>query len=44
MRMPFDPAKRAKTLPGRGLACEAAAIVFQDSAAENEDTRCPVDW
>jgi uncharacterized DUF497 family protein len=39
MRVSFDPAKRAKTLVERGLDFQDAAIVFQGTTAEIEDTR-----
>ncbi len=39
MRVTFDPAKRAKTLAERGLDFEDAAIVFQGTTVEMEDTR-----
>ena len=39
MRVPFDPAKRAKTLAERGLDFEDAAIVFEGVTVEVEDTR-----
>ena len=39
MRVIFDPAKRAKTLAERGLDFEDAAIVFQGTTIEVEDTR-----
>ena len=39
MRVTFDPAKRAKTLGERGLDFEDAAIVFQGTTVEIEDTR-----
>jgi len=39
MRVSFDPAKRAKTLAERGLDFEDAAIVFQHTTVEIEDTR-----
>jgi hypothetical protein len=39
MRVTFDPAKRAKTLAERGLDFEDAAIVFQGTTVEFEDTR-----
>ena len=39
MRVTFDPAKRAKTLAERGLDFEDAAIVFQGTTVEIEDTR-----
>jgi uncharacterized DUF497 family protein len=39
MRVTFDPAKRAKTLAERGLDFEDAAIVFQGTTVEVEDTR-----
>jgi uncharacterized DUF497 family protein len=39
MRVTFDPTKRAKTLAERGLDFEDAAIVFQGTTVEVEDTR-----
>jgi uncharacterized DUF497 family protein len=39
MRVTFDPAKRAKTLAERGVDFEDAAIVFQGTTVEIEDTR-----
>ena len=39
MRVTFDPAKRAKTPAERGLDFEDAAIVFQGTTVEVEDTR-----
>jgi uncharacterized protein len=39
MRVTFDPTKRAKTLAERGLNFEDAAIVFQGTTVEIEDTR-----
>jgi uncharacterized protein len=39
MRVTFDPAKRAKTLVERGLDFEDAAVVFQGTTVEIEDTR-----
>jgi len=39
MRVTFDPAKRARTLAERGLDFEDAAIVFQGTTVEIEDTR-----
>jgi uncharacterized protein len=39
VRVTFDPAKRAKTLAERGLDFEDAAIVFQGTTVEIEDTR-----
>jgi uncharacterized DUF497 family protein len=39
MRVTFDPAKRAKTVAERGLDFEDAAIVFQGTTVEVEDTR-----
>jgi len=39
MRVTFDPAKRARTLAERGLDFEDAAIVFQGTTVEVEDTR-----
>jgi uncharacterized protein len=39
MRVTFDPAKRAKTLAERGLDFKDAAIVFQGTTVEIEDTR-----
>ena len=39
MRVTFDPAKRSKTLAERGLDFEDAAIVFQGTTIEVEDTR-----
>lgn len=39
MRVTFDPAKRAKTLAERGLDFEDAAMVFQGTTVEIEDTR-----
>ena len=39
MRVTFDPAKRAKTLAERGLDFEDAAVGFQGTTVEIEDTR-----
>jgi len=39
MRVTFDPGKRAKTLAERGLGFEDAAIVFEGTTVEFEDTR-----
>lgn len=39
MRITFDPAKRNRTLATRGLAFEDAAIVFEGTTLEVEDTR-----
>jgi uncharacterized DUF497 family protein len=39
MRVTFDPAKRAKTLAERGLDFEDAALVFEGTTLEIEDTR-----
>lgn len=39
MGVTFDPAKRAKTLAERGLDFEDAAIVFEGTTLEIEDTR-----
>ncbi|MCC6195971.1 MAG: BrnT family toxin [Burkholderiales bacterium] len=39
MRVTFDPAKRAKTLAARGLDFEDAAIVFEGTTVEFDDTR-----
>jgi uncharacterized DUF497 family protein len=39
MRVTFDPAKRAKTLAERGLDFDDAAVVFQGTTVEIEDTR-----
>jgi len=39
MRVSFDPAKRAKTLAERGLDFDDAAIVFEGTTLEIEDTR-----
>jgi uncharacterized DUF497 family protein len=39
MRVTFDPAKRAKTLADRGLDFEDAALVFEGTTLEVEDTR-----
>jgi uncharacterized DUF497 family protein len=39
MRITFDPAKRARTLAGRGLDFEDAAIVFEGTTVEVEDKR-----
>ena len=39
MRITFDPAKRARTLAGRGLDFEDAAVVFSGTTVEIEDTR-----
>ena len=39
MRVTFDPAKRAKTLAERGLDFVDAAMVFQGTTIEIEDTR-----
>ncbi len=39
MRITFDPIKRARTLAERGLDFEDAAIVFEGTTVEVEDTR-----
>jgi uncharacterized DUF497 family protein len=39
MRITFDPVKRGRTLAGRGLDFEDAAIVFEGITVEVEDTR-----
>jgi uncharacterized protein len=39
MRVTFDPAKRARTLAERGLDFDDAAVVFQGTTVEIEDTR-----
>ena len=39
MRITFDPAKREKTLSGRGLDFADAEIVFDGVTLEIEDTR-----
>lgn len=39
MRITFDPAKRNRTLAARGLAFEDAAVVFEGTTLEVEDTR-----
>jgi uncharacterized protein len=39
MRITFDPAKRARTLADRGLDFEDAAVVFEGTTVELEDTR-----
>jgi uncharacterized DUF497 family protein len=39
MRVTFDPVKRAKTLAERGLDFADAAIVFEGTTVELEDTR-----
>jgi uncharacterized protein len=39
MRISFDPAKRLRTLADRGLDFEDAAIVFDGTTIEVEDTR-----
>jgi uncharacterized DUF497 family protein len=39
MRVAFDPAKRAKTFAERGLDLADAAIVFEGTTVEFEDTR-----
>lgn len=39
MRITFDPAKRARTLADRGLDFEDAAIIFEGTTVEVEDTR-----
>ena len=39
MRITFDPIKRARTLADRGLDFEDAAIVFEGTTVEVEDTR-----
>ena len=39
MQVTFDPAKRAKTLTGRGLDFADAAIVFEGDTLEVEDDR-----
>jgi uncharacterized DUF497 family protein len=39
MHITFDPAKRARTLADRGLDFEDAAIIFEGTTVEVEDTR-----
>ena len=39
MRITFDPIKRARMLNDRGLDFEDAAIVFEGTTVEVEDTR-----
>jgi len=39
MRISFDPEKRSRTLADRGLDFEDAAIVFNGTTIEVEDTR-----
>lgn len=39
MRIPYDPAKRAKTLTERGLNFEDAVWVFEDTTVEVDDAR-----
>jgi uncharacterized DUF497 family protein len=39
MRVTFDPGKRAKTFAERGLDFADAAIVFEGTIVEFEDTR-----
>ena len=39
MRITFDPVKRQRTLEERGLDFEDAAVVFQGTTVEVEDTR-----
>jgi uncharacterized DUF497 family protein len=39
MRITFDPIKRARTLADRGLDFGDAAIVFEGTTVEVEDTR-----
>jgi hypothetical protein len=39
VRITFDPAKRNRTLAARGLAFEDAAVVFEGTTLEVEDTR-----
>ena len=39
MRVTFDPAKRARRLADRGLDFEDAAVVFEGTTVELEDTR-----
>ena len=39
MRVTFDPVKRAKTVTERGLDFADAAIVFEGTTVEFEDTR-----
>lgn len=39
MRVTFDPTKRSRTLADRGLDFEDAAIVFEGTTVEIEDTR-----
>jgi uncharacterized DUF497 family protein len=39
MRVSFDPEKRSRTLADRGLDFEDAAIVFNGTTIEVEDTR-----
>ena len=39
MRITYDPTKRAKTLADRGLDFEDAAVIFEGTTVEVEDTR-----
>jgi len=39
VRITYDPAKRAKTLADRGLDFEDAAVAFEGTTVEVEDTR-----
>ena len=39
MRISFDPTKRDRTLKDRGLDFEDAALVFEGTTVEIEDTR-----
>ena len=39
MRITFDPVKRARTLTDRGLDFDDAALVFEGTTVEIEDTR-----
>ena len=39
MRVTFDPAKRVRTLDGRGLDFEDAELVFAGTTIEIDDTR-----
>jgi uncharacterized protein len=39
VRLTFDPAKRTKTLLERGLDFEDAALIFEGTTVEIEDTR-----
>ena len=39
MRVSYDPAKRLRTLVGRGLEFEDAGVIFRGTTVEIEDTR-----